>query len=66
MGYHYDLDRTRIEQTPGDVLRGGSWNNNQNHARAAYRLNYDPDERNYGLGFRVVRVGAVSSHHLNR
>jgi hypothetical protein len=36
------------------VLRGGSWNNNQNNARAAYRNNNTPDNRNNNIGFRVV------------
>jgi formylglycine-generating enzyme required for sulfatase activity len=36
------------------VVRGGSWINNQNYARAAYRNNYNPDNRNDNLGFRVV------------
>ncbi|MCL4880430.1 MAG: SUMF1/EgtB/PvdO family nonheme iron enzyme [Anaerolineae bacterium] len=39
-------------------LRGGSWNNNQDNARAAYRNNNNPDNRNNNIGFRVV----VSSH----
>ena len=37
------------------VVCGGSWNNNQDHARAAYRNNNDPGNRNNNLGFRVVR-----------
>jgi hypothetical protein len=51
--YCHHLDQTRIEQAPGDVLRGGSWNNNQNNARAAYRNNNNPHERNNNNGFRV-------------
>ena len=39
-------------------MRGGSWNNNQDNARAAYRNNNTPDNRNNNLGFRVV----CSSH----
>jgi len=43
------------------VLRGGSWNNNQDNARADYRNNNPLDNRNNNIGFRVV----VSSHiHL--
>jgi Sulfatase-modifying factor enzyme 1 len=38
------------------VVRGGSWNNNQNNARAAYRNNNHPDNRNNNIGFRVVGV----------
>jgi hypothetical protein len=39
-------------------VRGGSWNNNQDNARAAYRNNNTPDNRNNNMGFRVV----CSSH----
>ena len=42
------------------VVRGGSWNNNQVDARAAYRNFNNPAERNNNLGFRVV----CSSHIL--
>jgi hypothetical protein len=36
------------------VLRGGSWNNNQENARADYRNDNEPDNRNNNIGFRVV------------
>ncbi|MBN1203037.1 MAG: SUMF1/EgtB/PvdO family nonheme iron enzyme [Anaerolineae bacterium] len=36
------------------VVRGGSWNNNQNNARCAYRNNNNPNNRNNNIGFRVV------------
>jgi hypothetical protein len=42
------------------VLRGGSWNNNQNNARCANRNNNHPDNRNNNIGFRVV----VGSHNF--
>jgi hypothetical protein len=45
-------------ETNRRVVRGGSWNNNQDNARAAYRNNNTPDNRNNNLGFRVV----CSSH----
>jgi hypothetical protein len=35
-------------------LRGGSWNNNRNNARAAYRNNNTPDNRTNNIGFRLV------------
>jgi formylglycine-generating enzyme required for sulfatase activity len=35
------------------VLRGGSWNFNQDLARAASRYSDLPHERNYFSGFRV-------------
>jgi len=37
------------------VVRGGSWNNNQNNARAAYRNHNHPNNRNNNVGCRVVR-----------
>ncbi|MCL4870523.1 MAG: SUMF1/EgtB/PvdO family nonheme iron enzyme [Anaerolineae bacterium] len=42
---------------PGNwrVVRGGSWNNDQINARAAYRNHNHPDNRNNNLGARVVR-----------
>jgi formylglycine-generating enzyme required for sulfatase activity len=36
------------------VLRGGSWNNNQNNARCAYRNRNNPNNRNNNNGFRLV------------
>ena len=36
------------------VLRGGSWNNNPNRLRSAYRNNNTPDNRNNNNGFRLV------------
>ena len=47
--------------SPGtDVLRGGSWNNNSNNARAANRNRNEPTNRNDNNGFRVV----VASAHV--
>jgi len=43
------------------VVRGGSWNNNQVDARAAYRNFNIPAERNNSLGLRLV----CSSHILS-
>ena len=40
------------------VLRGGSWNNNQDNARSANRNRNNPNNRNNNIGFRVV----CSSH----
>jgi hypothetical protein len=36
------------------VLRGGSWNNNRNNARSAYRNRNNPDNRNNNVGLRLV------------
>ena len=38
------------------MLRGGSWLNFSWYCRCAYRLNHDPDNRRYHLGFRVVSI----------
>src|SRR5262245_49094584 len=37
-------------------LRGGSWINNNDNARAVYRNNNAPGNRNNNIGFRVVVV----------
>jgi hypothetical protein len=42
------------------VVRGGSWNNNQDNARAAYRNRNNPNNRNNNIGFRVVCSSHVS------
>ena len=36
------------------VLRGGSWNNNDNNMQCANRNRNNPDNRNNNIGFRVV------------
>ena len=38
------------------VLRGGSWDSSRGFARSAGRLRYNPNDRFYGVGFRVVCV----------
>jgi formylglycine-generating enzyme required for sulfatase activity len=42
---------------PGDhrVLRGGSFNNDENNARVDNRNNNNPNNSNNNYGFRVVR-----------
>jgi hypothetical protein len=42
------------------VLRGGSWNDDPEYARAALRGVYGPDIRTSGIGFRVVCVSPIS------
>ncbi len=37
------------------VLRGGSWNNNDNNCRVANRNNNNPNNRNNNNGFRLAR-----------
>jgi formylglycine-generating enzyme required for sulfatase activity len=47
--------RRRRGVGPGrKVLRGGSWNNNWNNARAANRNNNNPTNRNNNIGFRCA------------
>ena len=36
-------------------LRGGSWGNLENDLRCSYRIYLNPGDRDYGVGFRVVR-----------
>ncbi|MCK6628938.1 MAG: hypothetical protein L6R45_27635 [Anaerolineae bacterium] len=36
------------------MLRGGSWNNNQNNARCAIRNRNNPNNSNNNIGLRVV------------
>ena len=36
------------------VVRGGSWNNNEDNVRAAYRNRNNTDNRNDNQGFRVA------------
>jgi formylglycine-generating enzyme required for sulfatase activity len=51
-------------QLSGDaarVVRGGSWNLNQDGARAAYRHRPHPSNRSVNFGFRVVGVSAPVS-----
>lgn len=38
------------------VFRGGSWNNDAEFCRAAFRFRFEPDDRDYDLGFRLARV----------
>lgn len=41
--------------TSGRVVRGCSWFDDQEYARATYRLDYRPSVRNDDIGFRLVR-----------
>lgn len=44
----------RDSPTKDRVLRGGSFNNNEDNARCSIRNNNHPDNRNNNNGFRVV------------
>ncbi|MBE2269339.1 MAG: SUMF1/EgtB/PvdO family nonheme iron enzyme, partial [Anaerolinea sp.] len=52
---YYNPERIGLEGSEGRGLRGGSWNNNQNNARAVFRSDYSfPLARNQDLGFRLA------------
>ncbi|MFZ4794798.1 MAG: SUMF1/EgtB/PvdO family nonheme iron enzyme [Blastocatellia bacterium] len=51
-----DPARVRLAGTATRPLRGGSWYLARDYARAVSRLDYPPDLRGYGYGFRVVSV----------
>ncbi|GIK56245.1 MAG: SUMF1/EgtB/PvdO family nonheme iron enzyme [Chloroflexi bacterium] len=55
--YPYDPNdgRENLNGTGQRVLRGGSWNNNDNNVRAANRNNNDPTNRNNNVGFRCAQ-----------
>lgn len=57
--YPYRVDDGREDQERRDsnrTLRGGSWNNPQDNARASYRLNHhNPYYRYLAVGFRLAR-----------
>jgi formylglycine-generating enzyme required for sulfatase activity len=42
------------EESDRRVLRGGSWIHNPWNCRSAYRFNFNPDYRDFYIGFRVV------------
>lgn len=44
----------RVETGSSRVLRGGSWNNNGRNRRSANRNNWQPENRNHNLGFRLL------------
>ncbi len=46
----------RSESSNKKVIRGGSWNNIPSYCRSAIRDRYTRDDRDYGIGFRVVCV----------
>ena len=52
----YDAGAAQAVGFAAAHLRGGSWNNNSDNARAAHRNNNHPANRNNNVGFRVVVV----------
>ncbi len=52
---------------PADhVYRGGAWHSRPTSARSANRFWGTPEERHYGLGFRVARVQSRSTMNLTK
>ncbi len=54
--------RDHPEQTGSRIIRGGAWGGLAEDARAACRSDTIPDNRNDGLGFRVVLFPPSSDH----
>jgi len=52
--YKVDDGREDINITLNRVLRGGSWLDDGDNVRAAYRLDLEPDDSNSYLGFRCA------------
>jgi formylglycine-generating enzyme required for sulfatase activity len=55
-------DSLLVEGGSRRVLRGGSWDYTQTDARAFYRIDGSPGDRDDVYGFRVVLVGRPPSH----
>ncbi len=43
------------------VIRGGAWNDDSSRCRVAVRFNWGPEGRNYGIGFRLIRMPIFSA-----
>jgi hypothetical protein len=63
-GREENLDSTDVLR----VLRGGSWDDNENNARASNRNNNNPNNQNDNIGFRCVAAapGVVSASQVQR
>ncbi len=66
--YHTNYDGAPADGSPWEdegsngprALRGGSWNFIPENARASLRYGFDPDDRYYGVGFRVLCSSPIS------
>jgi formylglycine-generating enzyme required for sulfatase activity len=62
--YHYTYDGAPIDgsawveggECDSRIVRGGSWNDNADSLRSAYRLRGLSRDRNNTIGFRVART----------
>jgi Sulfatase-modifying factor enzyme 1 len=45
-----------VEASAHRVIRGGSWNDEAQNVRAAYRNHNEPSNRNNNLGFRCAEL----------
>ncbi len=50
------------DQGSARVYRGGGWTTYAGHCRSAYRYSSDPTFRRDDLGFRLARIGPLSSY----
>ncbi|MCF7858224.1 MAG: SUMF1/EgtB/PvdO family nonheme iron enzyme [Candidatus Cloacimonetes bacterium] len=53
-----------VEQKQSQILRGGSWNNNDNNCRVANRNNNNPDNSNNNNGFRFSNTFYSQNLHF--
>jgi hypothetical protein len=72
-GNVYELCRNKYENASQTdlsgnarrVVRGGAWLNSQAYARAAYRNNIHPDNRNNNVGFRLSCLAHIFAPPFN-
>jgi formylglycine-generating enzyme required for sulfatase activity len=57
-----EYEKPKRFEVAGDesrVVRGGSWSNFSSGARAAYRFDDDPDDRDVDVGFRLCCASPI-------
>ena len=52
-------------ESDGRVLRGGSWNNNQDNSRVSIRNRNNPNNRNNNNGFRLAQYSTERRHQVS-